>query len=512
LTIGMVTLVSLVAFEAVAVTTAMPTVTKALNGLALYGLAFGGALAAGVVGMVVSGGWSDAKGPAAPVWAGLGAFGAGLLVAGLAPTMGALVAGRIAQGFGGGLVAVALYVVVGRVYPERLHPRLFAAFAGAWVVPSVAGPSVSGLIVEHAGWRWVFLGVVLVSVPAVLLVRPALRGLSAPSTGSERAFRRARFGPIGLALGAAVSVGLLHVGGQRFRDQHPGGENLGGEHIGGLADGILGLGLIGVALAGLVVFAPRLLPRGAFAARSGLPSVVLLRGLAGAAFMQADVFLPLMLSRERGFSPSAAGLTLTVGGVAWFAGSWYQGRWGQRLAPALRLRIGLALIAAGITTAALCVAPAVPVAVCVAGWALGGLGMGISYPTMSALTLRLSAPGTQGANSSALQLSDSLFSTTMLAIGGTLFAAWVPSSPTAAYLSGYVIAGALALTGVVLAARTREPAPAEAVPPKAVPPRTEAPRTEPPRTEPLHTGPLHTGPLHTGPLTSASGDRAGATT
>jgi MFS family permease len=502
LTIGMVTLVSLVAFEAVAVTTAMPTVTKALNGLALYGLAFGGALAAGVVGMVVSGGWSDAKGPAAPMWAGLGAFAAGLLVAGLAPTMGALVAGRIAQGFGGGLVAVALYVVVGRVYPERLHPRLFAAFAGAWVVPSVAGPSVSGLIVEHAGWRWVFLGVVLVSIPAVLLVRPALRGLSAPSTGSERAFRRARFGPIGLALGAAVSVGLLHVGGQRFRDQHPGGENLGGEnlggeHIGGLADGILGLGLIGVALAGLVVFTPRLLPRGAFAARSGLPSVVLLRGLAGAAFMQADVFLPLMLSRERGFSPSAAGLTLTVGGVAWFAGSWYQGRWGQRLAPALRLRIGLALIAAGITTAALCVAPAVPVAVCVAGWALGGLGMGISYPTMSALTLRLSAPGTQGANSSALQLSDSLFSTTMLAIGGTLFAAWVPSSPTAAYLSGYVIAGALALTGVVLAARTREPAPAEAVPPKAVPPRTEPPRTE---------------PLHTGPLTSASDDRAGATT
>jgi MFS family permease len=502
LTIGMVTLVSLVAFEAVAVTTAMPTVTKALNGLALYGLAFGGALAAGVVGMVVSGGWSDAKGPAAPMWAGMGAFGAGLVVAGLAPTMGALVAGRIAQGFGGGLVAVALYVVVGRVYPERLHPRLFAAFAGAWVVPSVAGPSVSGLIVEHAGWRWVFLGVVLVSIPAVLLVRPALHGLSAPSIGSERAFRQARFGPIGLALGAAVSVGLLHVGGQRFRDQHPGGENLGGEnlggeHIGGLADGILGLGLIGVALAGLVVFTPRLLPRGAFAARSGLPSVVLLRGLAGAAFMQADVFLPLMLSRERGFSPSAAGLTLTVGGVAWFAGSWYQGRWGQRLAPALRLRIGLALIAAGITTAALCVAPAVPVAVCVAGWALGGLGMGISYPTMSALTLRLSAPGTQGANSSALQLSDSLFSTTMLAIGGTLFAAWVPSSPTAAYLSGYVIAGALALTGVVLAARTREPAPAEAVPPKAVPPRTEAPRTE---------------PLHTGPLTSASDDRAGATT
>jgi MFS family permease len=442
LTVGIVTLVSLVAFESVAVTTAMPTVARALHGLALYALAFGGALAAGVVGMVVSGGWSDAKGPAAPTWTGVGAFSAGLVIAGLAPNMSLLVAGRVIQGFGGGLITVALYVVVGRAYPSHLHPRVFSAFAGAWVVPSIAGPALAGLIVEHAGWRWVFLSMVLLTAPAVLLVRPGLRGPAAAQGGSGRG----RAAGTGWAAGAAVSIGLLYVGGQQ---RGPGA-----------------LVLIGLALAGLAVFTPRLLPRGTFAMRPGLPSVVLLRGLIGAAFVQTDVFLPLMLSRERGFSPSTAGLTLTVGGLSWFLGSWYQGRWGQRFPAGTRLQIGPATMAVGVVAAAACVVPAVPVAVCVAGWAFAGLGMGMCYPTMSALTLRLSAPAEQGANSSALQLSESLFSTTVLALAGALFAAWVSSAPRIAYLAGFTIAEALALLGALVAVRAGRPA---AIPPAPSP-------------------------------------------
>jgi len=45
LTIGMVALITLVAFESLAVATAMPTVAQALDGLRLYALAFGGPLA-----------------------------------------------------------------------------------------------------------------------------------------------------------------------------------------------------------------------------------------------------------------------------------------------------------------------------------------------------------------------------------------------------------------------------------------------------------------------------------
>lgn len=427
LTVGMVALVSLTAFEAVAVTTVMPTVARALHGLALYALAFGGALAAGIVGLVVGGAQSDRKGPVRPLWIGTGCFVAGLLISGLAPQMWVLIVGRVTMGFGGGLLTVALYVVVGHVYPAALHPRVFAAFAGGWVVPVIVGPLLAGLVAQHAGWRWVFLGVVALTVPSLALVVPAL-GAVQPRPGAEVT----RSSSTKWAVGTAIGAGLLYVGGQQ----------------GGLNAALL----MAAAIVVLVVCAPKLLPAGTFAARPGLPSVIGLRGLAGAAFVQADVFLPLMLTRERGFSPSEAGLTVTASGLAWFLGSWFQGRAGQKIAPERRLQLGLALIAVGVVTAALCVAPAVPVWVCVVGWGAGGLGMGIIYPTLSTLTLALSPPAEQGANSSALQLADFLLSSAVLAVGGSLFALLVARSAPAAYLAGYGTAELLALVGVLVAA------------------------------------------------------------
>ncbi len=174
LTVGSVALVSLGAFEAIAVATAMPTVAAALDGVAAYALAFGLPLATSVIGMVLAGVWSDARGPAASMRVGVAAFVLGLLVAGLAPSMPVLAVGRAVQGLGSGLFSVALYVVVGRVVPPALRPRIFAAFAAAWLLPAVAGPPLAGLLVEHAGWRWVFLLAAVLAVPAALLVEPGL--------------------------------------------------------------------------------------------------------------------------------------------------------------------------------------------------------------------------------------------------------------------------------------------------------------------------------------------------
>ena len=71
MTVGSVALISLLAFEALAVGTAMPTVARSLDGLALYGIAFGGPFATGVLAMVVSGIWCDARGPRGPMWHGV---------------------------------------------------------------------------------------------------------------------------------------------------------------------------------------------------------------------------------------------------------------------------------------------------------------------------------------------------------------------------------------------------------------------------------------------------------
>jgi len=430
LTIGMVALITLVAFESLAVTTAMPTVAQALDGLSLYALAFGGPLASGVVAMVVSGKWSDLKGPTRPLWQGTGWFLLGLLIAGLAPTMEVLVVGRIIQGFGGGLLTVALYVVVGHLYPAELRARIFAAFATGWVVPSLVGPAIAGLIVEHANWRIVFLAVPVMAVPAAVIMRPGLSQGSHTVTPGRVWDRKA-----GWAIGAAIGVGLLHYGGQ----QH----------------GLLQIVLVTVGLASVVAFAPRLLPKGTFAIASGLPAVIALRGLVAAAGFGAEVFLPLMLTRERGLSPAWAGLVLTVSGLTWTAASWYRSRPNQPFAHHVFLQAGMVSIVLGIITAALTLNPNIPVVVGIVGWAFTGLGMGTVFPTASVLVLEYSNPEQQGVNSSAAQLSDSLLTATVLAIGGSLFAAIEPHSPTTAYLTAFALPAGLAVVGIHAARRTR---------------------------------------------------------
>ncbi|GAB2558620.1 MFS transporter [Kribbella endophytica] len=429
LTVGMVALITLVAFEALAVTTAMPTVAQSLDGLSLYALAFGGPLASGVIAMVVSGTWSDLKGPTRPLWHGTGWFLAGLMIAGLAPTMEVLVIGRVIQGFGGGLLTVALYVVVGHLYPAELRPRVFAAFSTGWVVPSLVGPAIAGLIVEHTNWRIVFLAVPVLAVPAALIMRPGL-SKGERVTRSGRLWTRQAW----YAVGAAIGVGLLHYGGQ----QH----------------GAVQLILLAVGLAAVVVFAPKLLPKGTFTIRAGLPAVIALRGLVAAAGFGAEVFLPLMLTRERGLSPAFAGLALTVSALSWSAASWYRGRPNQPFEHRVFLQAGMVSVLLGIGVAAATLDDRVPVVVGVLGWALAGLGLGTVFPTVSVLVLEYSTLEQQGANSSALQLSDSLLTATVLAIGGSLFAAIEPHSPTTAFLTAFGLPAVLAVVGVFAARRT----------------------------------------------------------
>jgi MFS family permease len=430
LTIGMVALITLVAFESLAVATAMPTVAQALDGLRLYALAFGGPLASGVVAMVVSGTWSDLKGPARPLWHGTAWFLGGLLIAGFAPTMEVLVVGRIIQGYGSGLLTVALYVVVGQLYPARLRPKIFAAFATAWVVPSLVGPAIAGLIVEHASWRFVFLAVPALAVPAAVVMRPGLARAGEHEVRPGKLWdKRAMW-----AVAAAVGVGLLHYGGQQR--------------------GALQVVLLVIGLAGVIAFGPRLLPAGTFAFGRGLPSVVALRGLVAASGFGAEVFLPLMLTRERGLSPALAGLVLTVSALSWSAASWYRGRPNQPFSHSVFLQGGMVLIVLGIVTATLTLDPHVPVLVGILGWSLTGFGMGTVFPTLSVLTLEYSERDEQGANSSAAQLSDSLSTATVLAIGGSLFAAIEPHSGITAYVVAFGFPALLALLGVQAGRRT----------------------------------------------------------
>ncbi|MEW2399613.1 MFS transporter [Streptomyces sp. NPDC046862] len=402
LSIGIVSVVLLIAFEATAVGTAMPVAARELDGVSLYGFAFSGYFTTSLFGMVLAGQWSDRRGPLGPLTAGIGAFAAGLLLSGTAGAMWLFILGRAVQGLGGGLVIVALYVVVGRAYPERLRPAIMAAFAASWVLPSVVGPLASGAVTEHLGWRWVFVGIPVLVVLPLALALPQIRRLAAgPAEGTEPGpFDRRR---IRLALGISLGAGLLQYAAQDLR----------------------WLALI-PALAGAALMVPAvlgLLPRGTYRAARGLPSVVLLRGVAAGSFVAAESFVPLMLVTQRGLSPTLAGLSLAAGGGTWAVGSWVQSR--PRLEP-YRERLmtaGMILVAAAIVAAPSVLIEAVPVWSVAVAWAFGCFGMGLVISSSSVLMLHLSAPEETGANSASLQISDGLSNAMLLAVGGAAFAA-----------------------------------------------------------------------------------------
>ncbi|MGC0402983.1 MFS family permease [Streptomyces sp. SAI-126] len=403
LSIGIVSVVLLIAFEATAVGTAMPVAARELDGVALYAFAFSGYFTTSLFGMVLAGQWADRKGPLGALTAGIAGFGAGLLLSGTAGAMWLFILGRAVQGFGGGLVIVALYVVVGRAYPERLRPAIMAAFAAGWVVPSIVGPLAAGAVTEHFGWRWVFLGIPVLVVFPLVLALPQIRRLAGGPVDADTGRASFDLRRIRLALGISLGAGLLQYAAQDLRPL-------------AVLPGLAGVALLVPAVLGL-------LPRGTYRAARGLPSVVLLRGVAAGSFVAAESFVPLMLVTQRGLSPTLAGFSLAAGGGTWALGSWVQSR--ARVEPYRErlMTVGMVLVAAAIAGAPSVLIDAVPVWIVAVAWGFGCFGMGLVISSTSVLLLQLSAPEEAGTNSAALQISDGLSNSVLLAAGGAAFAA-----------------------------------------------------------------------------------------
>lgn len=434
ITVGLLALVTMFAFEAVAVSLAMPAVARELDGTTLYPIAVVGLLTAAVVGMVVGGIWSDARGPALPITAGGAVFVGGLLLSGFASSMEVFVLGRLLQGLGCGAALTAMYVVVGDAYPQALRPRVFSLFATASVLPSIAGPFVAGALVDLSGWRSVFLVVAAFAAVSVAGVRVAVGRRLAVRTAPLEWSRRPWFATV-----AAVAVVLLHLAG----------------HAHSLP--AVALLLTGLALLGYAV--PPLLPRGTLRASAGLPAVVAARAVFGAAFVCVEMFLPLVLQDESGLSPTVTGLVMMVGALGWTAGSAYSGRHGRSdtfgsllWAGALTLLGGAVALTVLVPIDHLAVSAA---ALATVGFTVMAVGMGLATPLMSTLSLDLAARGRQGESGAAIQMSDALGQSIAAGVVGAVFARWFLLDPDTSYLAGFGLAVLLGVTALWTVRRAR---------------------------------------------------------
>lgn len=431
-TIGFVSIVTLIAFETLAVGTAMPTIVTDLDGLRLYGWAFTSLLTANVVGVALGGELCDRIGVRPALLLGVVSLVAGLSVAGLSATMSVFLVGRAAQGFGGGMVIVSLYLLAATVYDEDLRPRLFAVEAAAWVVPAMVGPFVAGVAVDHVSWRSLFLAIAPLAVGSSLLIWPASRVAQRHPVTLRKVWMIRRWM---LALPAAAGLAAIQYAGQNLSWATA-------------LWAVLGIVILAVTL-------PRLLPRGLFSLRAGVPVIVLSRGLANGAYNGIVAFLPLMLVTAYGYSATAAGLPLTLGTLGWAAASWVQGKT-RTIAVPVRLRAGFALLALAAALLAGVAVDILPGMLAYPIWIAGGAGVGTVFPTLSVQLLHHSPSSTMGANSAGFSMAETMAAAITVGLGGGLVAAAEQQLLTlsCALATTFALMGLIALLGSAVAGRT----------------------------------------------------------
>jgi EmrB/QacA subfamily drug resistance transporter len=297
-------------------------------------------------------------------------FTLGSALCGFAWSSGSLIAFRVLQGIGGGMLAPIGQMVLVRAAGPRNLPKVMSAIGVPVILAPVFGPTLGGLLLEHAGWKWIFF----VNIPiGVIAVSAALRLLPRDLAQKEKA---GSLDAIGLALLStglvALTYGLAQSGGA-------------GTFFAGkvLVPFLLGVALVtAFVLRALRIPNPllniRLYANRAFAAAS-LTTFCL-----GAALFGAMILMPLYFQTVRGEDAVHTGLLLIPQGVGAAIAMGLSGRatehWGG----------GMTALGGGIVTAVTTI-PFVLLGGGTSYWLIGlamvlrGFGIGMSMmPSMTA--------------------------------------------------------------------------------------------------------------------------------
>jgi MFS family permease len=363
--------VALFAFNEFFISTALPTAVEELGGATLLSWAFTLYLVFAIIGGLVAANLKQRFGARNTLLAAATVFIVGTVLATFATDMTQVLAGRLLQGAGEGIVAALCYALIPELFPSRLVPKVFGAEAIVWAVAAFSGPLVAGGLTEHFSWRAAFF----VSIPAaaifiILVLAIVPRGVSGSRQASSIPFARL----------IAAGAGILMIS------------------LSGIAGGSLPMTALLIGAAAVlttVVYLDRrspnpVLPRAAFSVREALGTglwVILLMPLAQAA---GSVFLVYSLQHLWHLGPTAAGAlsavmaiswSLTAIGVASLRSLALRNR--VMLAGPVLLTVGLAAVLMAIATGSLWLV--------LPGQAMIGAGFGVSWGTLSQLMMDVSS-------------------------------------------------------------------------------------------------------------------------
>lgn len=346
-------------------TTILPSVVRDIGGLEYYAWNTTLFMAASIVGAPLSANVLGRFGPRAAYLVALVVFCAGTLACASAQTMPWMLAGRTAQGFGGGILFALSYALIRVVFDARLWSRAMAMVSGMWGVATLCGPAIGGIFAETGSWRLAF--VALLPVAAVLALIVIVRLPAHEASGQP--VSRLALGRILLLAASVLVVSVASLSTARAAN------------VAGVAAGL--------AVAALIVRIERdatirLLPTGAYSVRTPLGAIYACMSLLVIG-ITTEVFVPYFLQVIHGYPPLIAGYLTALMAAGWTVGSVFSSGQRARAAQALvrggPLVVMLALAAlayvvpqqhpsgSGAGTAILCIA-----------LTAAGVGIGVGWP------------------------------------------------------------------------------------------------------------------------------------
>jgi EmrB/QacA subfamily drug resistance transporter len=300
---------------------------------------------------------------------GLGIFTAASAAAALAPSAGALIAARAAQGVGGAIIMPLTLTILSAGVPAARRGAFIGAWSGIAGLAVAFGPLVGGAVVSGISWHWIFwlnvpIGIVL--IPLALLRLDETHGPG---------------GRLDLPGVALASAGLFGIVWGLVR---------------GNAEGWSSPEIVTALTGGAVVFAlfvlwelraeAPMLPMRFFRNRvftlANVAALLMFFGMFGSIFLLAQFFQTV-----QGYSPLGSGLrilpwTLMPMFVAPIAGALSDRIGGGRL-----MGVGLTLQAIGLGTIAAVSTPTVPYWQLVGPFIVSGVGMAMFWAPVANVVL-----------------------------------------------------------------------------------------------------------------------------
>jgi EmrB/QacA subfamily drug resistance transporter len=243
-----------------------------------------------------------------------------------APSLGLLVAARVAQGIGGSMMAGTAPALLVSIFPPQERGRVLGINTAAVYTGLAAGPVAGGFLVRYGGWRSIFLLSVLVGAFAFFLTRFRLHGEWAEARGE-------RFDGTGAAL-CAAGIGLLVIG-VTLLESSAAGPWLA---VAGAAS--LTAFFLHESRTAQPIFEVGLLRRNRMFALSNLAALI-----SYAATFATGYLLSLYLQVVRGLDPQHAGAVLLTAPVVQAVLSPIAGRVSDRVPPRVVASLGMALCA-----------------------------------------------------------------------------------------------------------------------------------------------------------------------